>query len=225
MLDFFSPKKHSTFSRTELAISNFERLTKGTEVLDEVVITSKVKEFENKVTGVATSLRRIDARKVIEPSQDLLRYIGNLKLQYRQSMRPLRGLFLNGYQVTNQTWLLEGISMNEVREFALGVPPIGTSRELHIFTYSFTEFNKISVESVDIKLPVGFAAEKEYYEPKYPTFSNQTFKYFGALYWKPNIVVEPNSSFTIKTPLHYQKGIYTFVEGINEDGKLFTNRL
>jgi hypothetical protein len=77
-------------------------------------------------------------------------------------------------------------------------------------------------KSVEIKLNTGFTQEKEYYEPKYPSFLNDTFNNFGALYWKSNIVIEPKSSVTINIYKHYQKEIKAFIEGLDEDGRLFS---
>ena len=68
----------------------------------------------------------------------------------------------------------------------------------------------------------GYAKPDEYFNPGYEDYESRIFKRFGALYWKPNIVVSENESTTIKVPLKNQNGVKVFVEGISEDGTLIS---
>ncbi|MEP2237830.1 MAG: hypothetical protein ABJI22_05685 [Maribacter sp.] len=68
----------------------------------------------------------------------------------------------------------------------------------------------------------GYAEPDEYFNPGYEDYESRIFKRFGALYWKPNIVVFENESTTIKVPLKNQNGVKVFVEGMSEDGTLIS---
>ncbi|MFY0603864.1 MAG: hypothetical protein JXQ93_07925 [Flavobacteriaceae bacterium] len=213
---FYKPKN------TELVISNFKRLSKDTELLDEVVVKGAKKEYANKVRGIF-GMKRVDAKDLIVPSQYLPDYIKMERIKYSNVSRPLNTFFLNNNNISQDLWLTEGITMDQVREVAYGMNPYGT-RELHIYTYSITEFYKEKANYTQVKLPVGFAIEKEFYNPKYPSFLNDTYKSYGAIFWKPNIVINPNSSIKIKTPNNSQKNINLYLEGITESGKLISKK-
>lgn len=130
-------------------------------------------------------------------------HITRLIEQYKYTFRPLKGIFLTSEPI-QQIWDVNNLSMNNVREIAIGFPPSGGCRQLHIYTYSNQELNKIRPKRlVDIKLASGFALEKEYYEPKYPSYLDQTYQYYGALNWVPTITIEPNSNYTFKITNHF----------------------
>ncbi|WP_439128995.1 hypothetical protein [Polaribacter sp.] len=78
------------------------------------------------------------------------------------------------------------------------------------------------IEFSQVKLPVGFASEKEYYTPKYPSFTNETYINYGAIFWKPNITIEPNSYIKLNIPKDNQQEIRLFLEGISTSGKLIS---
>lgn len=204
---------------SELEVSNFKQLSSDTELLDEIVLKSAKKEYKNKVRGAATMLRRVDAKELIVPTQYLFDYIEDMIQMYRYSSKPLTGFFLNSEDVTRQIWLLNGITMDQVREVAYGLT-IGGQRQLHIFTYTFDEYNHKAAKFTQIQLPVGFATEKEYYSPKYPSFLNDTYKKYGAIYWKPNITIAPKESIEIRSPKNFQEAINIYIEGVTIDGKL-----
>lgn len=219
LTDTFSKKDSANQEKTELEISNFKTLSKGTELLDEVVVKSKKKKYENDVWGRVSMFRRVDAKKLIVPSNSLAEYVRLEKLNYSNLTRKLNTIFLNNNDISGELWLLKDFTMDQVREVAYGVNLDGV-RELHIFTHSINEFYRNNAKYTIVKLPVGFAKEKEYYEPKYPSLLNNTYKYYGAIFWKPNITITPNSSIDIRISKHLQKNINVYIEGITEDGKL-----
>ena len=66
---------------------------------------------------------------------------------------------------------------------------------------------------------IGFANEKKYYKPNYYSTTDDIFKDFGAIYWKPNILVK-DGNYTFKVPHLNQKRIRFFIEGIASDGSI-----
>ncbi len=71
----------------------------------------------------------------------------------------------------------------------------------------------------NIKIPFGFSNEKTYYQPKYHSTSNNIFKKYGAIYWKPKIILK-NGNTTFTTPTLNNKNLKIFIEGITDDGKI-----
>ncbi|MFY0603863.1 MAG: hypothetical protein JXQ93_07920 [Flavobacteriaceae bacterium] len=218
----FNLNNIDTLKATELEISNFKTLSKDVEVLDEVVVKSAKRKYDNEVRGAASMLRLVKAEDLIVPTNSLVEYVRSVRLQYSYSMRPLSQVFLNNDLVRSPS-LLYNIDMSEVREVAYGVSIMG-SRQLHIYTYSPREYYKEKIQFSKVKLPVGFASEKEYYDPKYPSFVDDTYKYYGAIFWEPNITIAPNSSIKITVSKHFQSNINVYVEGITKGGKLVSNK-
>lgn len=134
-------------------------------------------------------------------------------------------VFLNGEEVSQNLWIVENIYLNTVREIFYGRNHDNRSIEqVHIYTLSPEEYNVKQAAYTKVKLPVGFATEKEYYNPKYPTFFDNTYKHFGAIFWEPNISVDAHSTFSIKVPTHLQDAFNVYIEGVSESGKLLSRK-
>lgn len=137
---------------------------------------------------------------------------------------PVR-VFLDGDEVSQSLWMVENIYLNTVKEIFYGRNHDNRSLEqVHIYTLSPLEYDVWRSQYTKVKLPVGFAAEKEYYNPKYPSFVNSTYKRFGAIFWDPNIAVPANASTTIKIPVNLQDEVNVYIEGVTESGKLLSKK-
>ena len=77
----------------------------------------------------------------------------------------------------------------------------------------------------EIQLPVGFSEAKEYYSPKYPSLKDTSYLQYGAIWWEPNITIEPNAKVEFYIADKAQKSLSLFVEGINENGDLIEKRV
>ena len=137
-------------------------------------------------------------------------------------IRPSVRVYLNNNEITNSLWALENIYTNTVKEVYYGEDPGKIGELIYIYTLSPQEYTSKNSQFSTVKIPIGFNQEKEYYSPKYPSFSNSTYKEFGALFWKPNIILEPNKSITFNVPKNYQKDANIFIEGISESGQLIS---
>jgi hypothetical protein len=78
-----------------------------------------------------------------------------------------------------------------------------------------TNFNRLIVK--------GYAAPKEYFEPKYLIGpENPDFLRYATVYWKPEVVTDSTGTasfrFVVPKPI---KSIYIKAEGINYDGLIF----
>ncbi|MDT7832491.1 hypothetical protein RQM59_08875 [Flavobacteriaceae bacterium S356] len=132
-------------------------------------------------------------------------------------------VFLNGEEVSQNLWIVENIYLNTVKEIFYGRNHDNRSSEqVHIFTLSPLEYDVRRAEYTKVKLPIGFAVEKKYYSPKYPTFFDDTYKNYGAIFWKPNVVIKESSKTSITVPTHLQDAFNIYIEGVSESGKLIS---
>lgn len=135
-------------------------------------------------------------------------------------LSPEVRVFLDNNEITFDLWIIENIYTNTVKEVFYGRDPGKFAQVIYIYTLSPQEYASKKLKLSTIKTPVGFDVEKEYYSPRYPSYSNLTYKEFGAIYWKPNIILEPNKTVTFSVPKNYQKEAKIFIEGITESGQL-----
>ncbi|WP_148638432.1 hypothetical protein [Olleya sp. ITB9] len=156
----------------------------------------------------------------LEPDSEELGSVSNVDDD--KFNRPLVRVYLNDKEVTFNIWVIENINTNMVKEIFYGKVPGRFAQVIHIYTFSPHEYYSKKTRLTKLKLPVGFTTEKEYYSPLYPSFSNSTFREFGAIYWQPNITIEANSSLNITVPIYYQKELKIFVEGTSEIGTLIS---
>lgn len=85
--------------------------------------------------------------------------------------------------------------------------------------------DKIIKEFYEYKLPIGFMSKKEYYAPKYPSFNEESYLNYGAIFWKPNIEIDANSFIEFHIPNNNQKNIVLQIEGIDNQGNFLTEKI
>jgi hypothetical protein len=142
---------------------------------------------------------------------------GNRGIVFR---RPGLKILLDGFDISNNLSILESTYLDTVKEIFYGRIPDRLREEIHIYTLSPSEYLDKYAKYSEVNFPVGFATEKEYYSPKYPSYFNDTYKQYGAIFWQPDIVLSPNSITNLKIPLHLQNQLQIYIEGISESGKL-----
>lgn len=74
-------------------------------------------------------------------------------------------------------------------------------------------------ELYELKLPVGFSKTKEYYSPRYPSINSSSLMEFAAIWWEPNVVIEPMATKEFKIDNMQAGSFLIFYEGINTEGK------
>ena len=141
------------------------------------------------------------------------------------NVRPMVRIFLDNDEVSFNTWVIENLYLNTVKEIFFGRNPGTLGEEIHIFSLSPLEYINNTSQFAHIKAPVGFAIEKEYYNPLYPSFTDETYQKFGSVYWEPNIHLEGKESETITIPTNAQKSMQVYIEGVTESGKLISKKI
>lgn len=139
--------------------------------------------------------------------------------------RPAVRVFLDGEEISQSLWMLEIIYLNTVKEIFYGRDPSRLGEQIHIYRLNPTEYIDKRANFSNIQVPVGFATEKEYYNPIYPSFTNETYQKYGCVFWEPTINIKANSSKTIKVPLNSQKELKVYIEGITNSGKLISKKM
>lgn len=72
-----------------------------------------------------------------------------------------------------------------------------------------------------IKVDYGFQVEKEFYIPRYFSYTTQSFKDNGIVHWEPNAIIK-NQIFSLRTVNTGLDEISFYIEGINSNGELIS---
>lgn len=135
-------------------------------------------------------------------------------------------VFLDDVDITNSLWLLESMYLNAVEEVFFGqLTDTWSAQQIYIYSASPQAIagNKNPFQSV--LLNHGFEKTKEYYQPQYPSYLNDTYLRYGTIFWKPNIVLDKSKTYQLEIPKNLQKHIVMYLEGVSESGKLFSKRV
>ena len=79
------------------------------------------------------------------------------------------------------------------------------------------KFMKFAIEN-------GYARPQEYFAPNYPGYNSNVFQAYGALDWRATISVNSDMPTSISIPTKNQKGIQLYIEGMDSEGRLLSQR-
>ena len=240
-------------NKAELEVSNFKTLTDGVSTLDEVIVKTKRVKEENSAYGFATMLTTFKMDKMVVTGGDLVLdflsfkrfdvqitngdiFIGKRRPDRNHSMssggsdnftRQLRAVrvYLDGNEITQSLWILDGLYLNTLKSISFGQDPSQFNEVIYMYSLSAKEYSRKNSTFNEFYLPVGFSKQIEYYSPKYPSYLDQTYQNYGAIFWKPFITVNANSTYEFRVPINQQENIKMYLEGISNSGKLSTKEL
>ena len=72
--------------------------------------------------------------------------------------------------------------------------------------------------------PIGFSVAKQYYEPKYRSFTSETYQKYGVIDWRPTNDIPRRGSFNFAIKHKNVKGVIMFIEGVSRDGSLISEK-
>lgn len=75
------------------------------------------------------------------------------------------------------------------------------------------------------KSSAGFEPIKEFYTPKYASFTTSSFKNYGVIYWEPNMTIGGNLSDEMKIIDTELDEINLYIEGVSSNGSVFSQLL
>ena len=185
--------------------SNFSYLLDDYIMLDDVIINSKLQDHKKpENSGIRM--------KVISNYYGYIEsfYFGSDKYGF---LNNRRGASWNvNFGINNQFQSFESTSnMIKFRDFGSLSEPIFTDKKMY--------------DPSTIVLPFGFSKSKEYYSPKYPSFSEKAYLEYGAIFWKPSIEIEANSTVEITIPDNNLDSILLNLEGTDQLGKLLVKQM
>lgn len=198
-------------SNDELALADFNYYLKDYEILEGIELTTPLESKvlkERKALVNWTNKRNIYRPIDSEYSSVLLRY-DNL-----EDLMRLNDLYNLGIQDGDQ----------DVQQFFAAKQNLEWDDQMELMrSRNFLKKDKFK-EFSNQKFQVGFAEDKEYYSPNYPSYNNINYEKYGAILWKPSITIAPFSSIRINVPKNSQENIKMFIEGISESGKLMSTK-
>lgn len=120
---------------------------------------------------------------------------------------------------------LEDVDYIEINMGGLGNGFIGSSGTIKIYTSTEVTFsNPKESNPQTFQVPVTFSSQKKYYVPKYSSNTDDFFKTFGVIDWKPNLSLNENGELSFKIPkpsTDYQ----IIIQGISEEGVLIHDKI
>ncbi len=217
-------------------VKNLKSTFRETEILDEVVVKKKREIDEASFKKITIPVRKMTG---IDPNSDknvfefLRKKYVVVNTSQGYSIRSTRvtetrsgvvNVFLNNKWIEPQfLWMFNDITVKSVKAIyfgeTLGPHPV---EQIHIFTLTSDESRRKNNKLKESKIEKGFSRAKEYYSPEFYSYTDETFKYFGSVFWIPEISVSPNSIEIFKIPRKLQKEIKIYLEGISESGSLIS---
>lgn len=137
-------------------------------------------------------------------------------------------IFLDDIPITDFTQLqfysLQNVDEIYISRFGYGAGSAGANGTIRIYTKIPTgnQNSTIKIKSKPFMVANGFQAYKEYKNPEYTNFQDQSFLTFGSIHWIPNINTSQDGTFKFSIPNLNQESIKLVIEGISSDGLLIS---
>jgi len=118
--------------------------------------------------------------------------------------------FLNQYSLSNVDYI-------EINRRGIGSGARGARGVIKIYSNFGSVIKDNRLTAQQLKLPLVFSANKKFYVPKYRYYTDDFYKHYGTIDWKPNIKINEKgtANFKISKP---KVPITLFIEGIANDG-------
>lgn len=188
--------------------------------LAEVIIKAENKELRDKQRYLNKNWRNRNSYRVTNNGMNSRRTSNSSA--GANMPNPYGFLFFDG---STSSWENARFSGAQTFAWDSSVNTLGGFESMYGGGTNYSYYQEDTKEFGEVKLPVGFLAEKEYYAPEYPTFLNDSYKNHGAIFWKPFIIIEANSTLEFSIPKNYQKEIRGYFEGISENGRLVSKNV
>jgi|GEM_PF-438946 hypothetical protein len=143
-------------------------------------------------------------------------------IDYTIKKKPMT-VFLDDVQIVDQTMLnhfpLNNVDYVEINKGGLGHGVRGSGGVLKIYSYYGSDLPDNRKTGLGVDLPLTFSVEKKFYVPKYQYYTDDFYKQYGTVDWKPKLVPDAygNITLTIATP---KVPVTLFIEGVVHDGSV-----
>lgn len=229
-----SYRTSATLNKNKMSFGNRD----GVEKLDEIVITTEVDKIKTRTRelnkhsfGTVKILSESD-RLIFNTIDDYLNanmvygsdgiYTTGRHANGPNSNASAMAIFLDDVYLADPSMIsnltLDDIDYIEINRGGLGLGGRGFNGGLMFYTLNKSGFrSSIKKTAQKHQLPLTFSAKKKFYVPKYRYYSDDFYKGYGVIDWKPELKVDDkgNTSFTIAKP---EVPIILFIEGITNNG-------
>lgn len=219
--DFLDVRQETSSLNKEVQAVNFKAIKNNFETLNEVEIKINKKKTAHKDYPETGMYRHLGEKDFIKGVRFNIFDFIRAKLPIRKKVTKF---YLDGKNIIREPYLANGLYMDQIKDVFFGNDIGRTGYVFYVFTLSPKEYADRKNSNSNVTLKLGFNLEKEFYTPKYPSFTNETYQNYGAIYWNPNVIVNPNSTLTQETTKNSQNNIIIHIEGISESGKLISKK-
>lgn len=147
-----------------------------------------------------------------------------LEREPKQPVIILNGTRLKDYVILDQMLLseIESVYINKLGAGEIGI--LNIAGVIKIKTKMGRDYNNAVSEETTYKLVAenGYAPTKEYYAPKYKSYTNSLFEKYGTIHWFDDIYLDQNGHGKIKVLNTMQPQIKLFIEGMTVKGDLIS---
>jgi len=136
-------------------------------------------------------------------------------------------IFLNGHRLQNENLdILDGMRTSRVsriyhkeRDNSFGRE--GNAGVIHIYTKkNFGENTDVTFN--EYKVPMGFEAEKQFYLPRYSSYTSEVFQKYGVIGWYPNINTNEQGNASFEVLNTGVKKLNLYIQGMDANGNLLS---
>ena len=137
-------------------------------------------------------------------------------------------VFLDDIPITDFTQLqyysLQNVNEIYISRFGYGAGSAGANGTIRIYTKVPTgnQNSTIKIKSKPFLVANGFQAFKEYKNPEYTNFKDQSFLTYGSIHWIPNVNTTQQGTFKFNIPNLNQQTVKIVIEGISSNGTLIS---
>ncbi|MBO3097465.1 hypothetical protein [Gelidibacter pelagius] len=137
-------------------------------------------------------------------------------------IRPMT-VFLDDIQLVDQSMLnqypLNNVDYVEINRTGMGNGARGASGVVKIYSYYGSDLQDNRKTGLGVDLPLAFSVEKKFYVPKYQYYTDDFYKQYGTVDWKPKLIPDANGNikFSIAKP---KVPVTLYIEGIVNDGSV-----
>ncbi|MBA6152727.1 hypothetical protein [Gelidibacter maritimus] len=137
-------------------------------------------------------------------------------------VKPM-AVFLDDIQLVDHSILnqypLNNVDYVEINKRGIGGGLRGASGVVKIYSYYGSDLQDNRKTGQGFELPLAFSPQKIFYVPKYQYYTDDFYKQYGTVDWKPKLVPDANGNieFTIAKP---KVPVTLFIEGSVSDGSI-----
>ncbi len=216
------------------------------EVLEEVVLIGKKKKEKSDSEKISTTYKDnyipVDENtiRLFPRVLDIIAYNGyQVNITIRQDVVITKFFKSSPSSSGSPLIILDGVPLNDfnilfnlrsndfegisIDKSGLGYGIRGTEGVIRLYsrkTDLFKSSKQLEDYTFEKEATKGFSKPKQFYTPRYKSFTSDLFNNYGVISWIPNINLKKNSSQLFKIPDFEAKSITFFIEGYDTDGKL-----